>query len=136
MITLFYKLRTFETLLEDKLDKKSKFEIYLNGTSLGLVNSPTYDGARLLLKLGFDPDTLMTTQAQDSAHPSWKPQPLHKWAKLTTEEQDDRAVRVKSFREWERGGVLEGVKPNQVPTYQNSTNTALRCTRPHCEAVA
>lgn len=121
MITLFYKLRTFETLPEDRLDKKSKFAIYLNDNFIGLVNSPSHDGARLLLKLGFDPDTLMTTQAQDSQHPSWKPQTLHKWAKLTTEEQDDRAVRVKSFREWERGGVLEGVKPNQVPTYLNHT---------------
>lgn len=121
---------------EDELDKKSKFAIYLNDKFIGLVNSPSYDGARLLLKMGFDHDTPMTTQAQDSAHPSWRPQPLWKWAKWTTEEQYDRAVRVKSFWEWERVGVLEGVKPNQVPTYQNSTNTVPRYTRPDCEAVA
>lgn len=120
-LTLVYVLETYETLPSDKLDKKSKFRIYLNDNLIGTVASPSYDGARLLLKLGFDPDTLMTTQAQDSAHPSWKPQPLYKWAKLTTEEQDHRAVRVKSFREWERGNVLEGVSPFQVPTYLNHT---------------
>lgn len=134
MITLIYELRTFNT--DYGSDKKSKFEIYLNGTSLGLVNSPTYDGARLLLKLGYNPEELLTTRQADSKHNSWNPQALWKWAKWTTEEQYDRAVRVKSFREWERVGVLEGVKPSQVPTYHNSTNTVPRYTRPHCEAVA
>lgn len=118
MITLIYVLRTFNT--EHGRDKKSKFEIYLNGTSLGQVNSPIYDGARLLLKMGYNPEELLTTRQADSLHNSWKPQPLWKWAKWTTEEADNRSVRAKSFRDWERVGVLEGVKPNHVPTYLNS----------------
>lgn len=119
MITLIYELRTFNT--DYGSDKKSKFEIYLDGTSLGLVNSPTYDGARLLLKMGYNPEELLTTRQADSKHNSWNPQALWKWAKWTTQELDHRQVRVKSFREWERGGVLEGVSTNQVPTYLNHT---------------
>ena len=121
MITLFYKLRTFETLPEDRLDKKSKFAIYLNDNFIGLVNSPSHDGARLLLKLGFDPETLMTTQAQDSQHPSWKPQKLRQWAKWTTQELDHRQVRVRTYTECPRVGVLEGVSPLCDTTYLNHT---------------
>lgn len=120
MITLIYELRTFNT--EHGRDKKSKFEIYLNGTSLGQVNSPTYDGARLLLKMGYDPEELLTTRQADSLHSSWKPQPLWRWAKWTTEEADDRSVRAKSFRDWERVGVLPGVSPLCDPTYQKHAN--------------
>lgn len=134
MITLIYELRTFNT--DNGSDKKSKFEIYLDDTSLGLVNSPTYDGARLLLKLGYNPEELLTTRQADSKYNSWNPQALWKWAKWTTEEADGRSVRAKSFREWERVGVLTRVSPFEDPTYQNSTNTDLCCTRPHCEAVA
>lgn len=123
MITIFYKLRTYETLPEDRLDRKSKFALYLGETLIGLVASPIHDGARLLLKMGYDPETLMTTQAKDSQCSSWKPQPLWKWAKWTTEEADDRSVRAKPFREWERVGVLEGLSHFYDPTYQNETKS-------------
>ena len=120
-LTLVYVLETYETLPSDKLDKKSKCRIYLNDNLIGTVASPSYDGARLLLKLGFDPDTLMTTQAQDSAHPSWKPQPLYKWAKLSTQELDHRQVRVRTYTECPRVGVSEGVSPLCDTTYLNHT---------------
>lgn len=118
MITLIYELRTFNT--DYGSDKKSKFEIYLNGTSLGLVNSPTYDGARLLLKLGYDPEELLTTRQADSKHNSWVPKPLSHWAKLSTQELDHRQVRVRTYTECPREGVLEGVSTFCDPTYLNS----------------
>lgn len=121
MITLFYKLRTFETLPEDRLDKKSKFAIYLNDNFIGLVNSPSHDGARLLLKLGFDPETLMTTQAQDSQHPSWKPQKLRQWAKLTVKERDSTGLALEPFSQFPGVGVLPGVSPLCDTTYLNRT---------------
>lgn len=118
-LTLVYVLETYETLPSDKHDKKSKFRIYLHDNLIGTVSSPIHDGARLLIKMGYPPHTLLTTRSQDSVHASWVPQPLHKWAKWTTEEQDDRAVRLKSFREWERVSIPEASSPFQVSPYLN-----------------
>lgn len=53
-IVLEYKLKTYETLPSDRQDRKSKYAISVDGELIGLVNSPAYDGARLLVKLGYD----------------------------------------------------------------------------------
>lgn len=121
---LEYQLKTYDTLPSDKTDKKSKFALYLKGEFIGLVASPVYDGARLLLSLGYSPDTLMTTKAKDSQNVSWKPQALTKWAKLTTEEQANREVRSRSFREWGRVGIPVGSSSFPIPSYQNNTKGA------------
>ena len=118
VVTITYKLRTYESFPTEtskayssvKLcltsDRKSKFEIYLNGKSLGFVASPIYDGARILLKMGFDPDTLLTTQSQYSNFPSWKPQPIWKWAKLTVKERDATGLATETFTQFPGRGVL------------------------------
>ena len=118
-LTLVYVLETYETLPSDKHDKKSKFRIYLHDNLIGTVSSPIHDGARLLIKMGYSPHTLLTTRSQDSQHDSWVPKPLSHWAKWTTEEQDDRAVRLKSFREWERVGMKPASKGFYGSTYLN-----------------
>lgn len=105
LIVVEYKLRTFETLPSDRKDRKSKYAIFVDGRLIGLVNSPAYDGARLLLKMGYDPDRLMTTRSMDSQHFSWTPQPIHKFAKLRSVETDSREVCSKSFRAWTRVGI-------------------------------
>ena len=102
LIIIEYKIKTYKTLPSDKRDKKSKFTVFVDGELIGLVNSPAYDGARLLVKMGYDPDRLMTTRSMDSQHNSWKPQPIHKFAKLRSIETDNRSVCSKSFREWTR----------------------------------
>ena len=96
-IIIEYKIKTYQTLPSDKRDKKSKFNIFVNGELIGLVNSPAYDGARLLLKLGYDPERLMTTKSVTSQHNSWKPQPIHKFAKLTVKERDKSGMAVEGF---------------------------------------
>ena len=101
-IVIEYNLKTFNTLPSDRNDRKSKFTIFVVDEQVGQVNSPAYDGARLLLKLGYDPDRLMTTKSVSSQHYSWNPQPIHKFAKLRSVETDNRSVCSKSFREWTR----------------------------------
>ena len=102
IIVIEYKIKTYQTLPSDKRDKKSKFTIFVDGEVIGLVNSPAYDGARLLVKMGYDPQRLMTTRSMDSQHNSWTPQPIHKFAKLRSVETDNRSVCSKTFREWTR----------------------------------
>ena len=100
LIVIEYNLKTYNTLPSNKNDKKSKFTIFVGGELIGLVNSPAYDGARLLLKLGYDPDRLMTTKSVKSDCLSWKPQPIHKFAKLTVKERDKSGMAVEGFREF------------------------------------
>ena len=97
LIVLTYNLKTYNTLPSDKRDKKSKFTIFVDGELIGLVNSPAYDGARLLVKMGYDPQRLMTTRSMDSQHNSWTPQPIHKFAKLTVKERDKSGMAVEGF---------------------------------------
>lgn len=135
-IILEYQLKTFDAHPSDKTDKKSKFNVYLGGELIGVVASPAYDGARLLLKLGYSPDALMTTKAKDSQHASWKPQTLAKWAKLTIQELDHRQVRSKTFTECPRVGVLEGPSSFPNPTYQKNLKGAEIPSYGHCEVTA
>lgn len=100
LIIIEYKIKTYNTLPSDKHDKKSKFTIFVNGEVIGLVNSPAYDGARLLVKMGYDPERLMTTKSVTSQHNSWKPQPIHKFAKLTVKERDKSGMAAEGFREF------------------------------------
>ena len=97
IIVIEYNLKTCRTLPSDKNDKKSKFTIFVDGELIGLVNSPAYDGARLLVKMGYDPDRLMTTKSVKSDCLSWTPQPIHKFAKLTVKERDKSGMAVEGF---------------------------------------
>lgn len=132
LIIIEYKLRTCETLPSDKRDKKSKFAILVvdqrswsdgklrfpNGELIGLVNSPAYDGARLLVKLGYDPDKLMTTRAMDSQHYFWTPQPIHKFAKLTVKERDKSGLAVEPFIQFPGVGRRSPLGGQGISTYQ------------------
>lgn len=133
LIVVHYKLRTYETLPSDRKDRKSKFATFVDGELIGLVNSPAYDGARLLLKMGYDPQRLMTTRSMDSQHNSWTPQPIHKFAKLRSVETDSREVCSKSFRAWTRVGIEMPSKGFYVSAHQNDmkgekTTTRVRAT--------
>lgn len=132
-IVLEYKLKTYETLPSDRQDRKSKYAISVDGELIGLVNSPAYDGARLLVKLGYDLNRLMTTKSVDSQHYSWTPQPIRKFAKLRSIETDTRSVCSKSFRDWTRAGIEMPSKGFYVSAHQNDmkgekTTTRVRAT--------
>lgn len=119
LIVVEYNLSTYETLPSHRKDRKSKYAIFVDGELIGLVNSPAYDGARLLVKMGYDPQRLMTSKSVQSDCLSWEPQPLWKWAKLRSVETDTRSVRSRSFREWARGGIKMPSNGFYVSTYQN-----------------
>lgn len=118
LIVVQYKLRTSETLPSDRQDRKSKYAIFVDGELIGLVNSPAYDGARLLVKMGHDPDKLMTTKSVQSDCLSWTPQPLWKWAKLTVKERDKSGLAVEGFREFPGVGMKSPSKGYYGSTYQ------------------
>ena len=96
-IIIEYKIKTYQTLPSDKRDKKSKFTVFVDGELIGLVNSPAYDGARLLLKLGYDPDRLMTTQSLYSKYHSWEPKPIREWANITVTESKNGDIRTRPY---------------------------------------
>lgn len=119
LIVVEYKLRTYETLPSDKQDRKSKYAIFVDGRLIGLVNSPAYDGARLLVKMGYDPDRLMTTKSVQSDCLSWTPQPLWKWAKLTVKERDKSGLAVEAFSQFPGVGVKMASNGFYGSTYLN-----------------
>lgn len=72
-------------------------KIYLDGEVIGYGNSALFDGARMLLSLGYDPETLMTTKSTASQYNSWTPKPISEWAKLTVKERKSGALSVETF---------------------------------------
>lgn len=129
LIIVEYELKTYETLPSNRKDRKSKFAIFVDGELVGLVNSPAYDGARLLVKLGYDPDRLMTTKSVESDCLSWTPQPIRKFAKLTVKERDKSGLAVEGFSQFPGVGMKSAFKGFYEPTYLNSTEREKTATR-------
>ena len=75
-----------------------KLDAYLDGQYIVTSREPLLDGARELLRRGYNPSTLMTTRRDGSAFDSFEPLPLGKLAGLTIGESDKRALRL---RKWE-----------------------------------
>lgn len=92
-IVLDYKLRTY-----DDSDRASKCEIYLDGELIGVEPSAATHGARLLLKLGYSPNTLMTTKSLFSEYPSWVPRRIGDWAETSCTEARDGRITIRPHR--------------------------------------
>ncbi len=75
-----------------------KFDAYVDGHYIVTSREPLLDGARELLRRGYDPDTLVTTRHDGKAFYSFEPAPLGRLAGLTMEESDARGLRL---RKWE-----------------------------------
>ena len=65
-----------------------KFDAYPDGHYIVTSREPLFDGARELLRRGYDPDTLMTTRHDGKAFDNFKPAPLGKLAGLSS--RDDK----------------------------------------------
>lgn len=63
-------------------------EIVLHGT-----RQPLVDGARALVKLGYDANELLTIRPEGAAYNSFLPQPIREWAQLTYKESERRPLR-------------------------------------------
>ena len=66
-----------------------KFDAYVDGHYIVTSREPLLDGARELLRRGYDPDTLVTTRHDGKAFYSFEPAPLGRLAGLTIEESEE-----------------------------------------------
>jgi hypothetical protein len=84
---------TMERLILIPIDRKpGRFSAYLQRTGAPVVTGskqPLVDGARELLARGFDPGMLLTMRHEGSAHDSFQPLPIGRWAAWTYEERDN-----------------------------------------------
>jgi hypothetical protein len=77
--------------------KPGRFSGRLESTGEVIVASskqPLVDGARELLARGFDPGTPLTMRHQGSAHDSFQPLPIGRWAGWTYEEGERSTLRA------------------------------------------
>ncbi len=74
-----------------------KLDAYLDGHYIVTSREPLLDGARELLRRGYDPDTLLTTRHDGKAFDNFKPLPLGKVAELTTRE-DKNGPRIVKWK--------------------------------------
>jgi hypothetical protein len=61
-------------------------------------HQPMVDGARVLLKHGFDPETLATCRHEGKAFDSFVPRRLGDWAQDSYSEGDKRGLRLEKWR--------------------------------------
>lgn len=67
---------------------KGRFAAYLDGALICTSKQPLLDGARELLRRGYDPATLLTSRHEGKAYDSFVPAPIGDLAKLTV--RDDK----------------------------------------------
>ncbi len=71
-----------------------KFIALLNGKIvLRGTRQPLVDGARALVKLGYDADELLTMRTEGAAYDSFVPQPIRDWAQWTYKEGEEMPLR-------------------------------------------
>ena len=75
-------------------------------------HAPLADGARELLKRGFDPLALITMRAEGNAYDSFVPHPIGEWAKWTYSESDRKGLRMERWRPRPEGAFpVRGTTP-------------------------
>ena len=104
------------TLWLTPASKPGNFIARLGGDIICQSDQPLLDGARELLKRGYDPERLLTCQHEGSAHASFVPQPIREWAQWTFSETDRDGLRKQRWRPRPEGSFLPTGKPeNGVP---------------------
>jgi hypothetical protein len=64
------------------------YRVFLGQTLLCTTRQPLYDGARELLRRGYEADTVLNMRHEGSAHPSFVPTTVGHAAKLTVVENE------------------------------------------------
>lgn len=77
--------------------QRYQYDAYLGEDLLCTSRIPFFDGARVLLRLGYDPDLPLTMRHVGSAYPSFVPVPIGQAAKLTVRENDEDGLRVRLY---------------------------------------
>ena len=75
-----------------------RFTAVLDGEVIVTSRQPLLEGARVLLRRGYDPDTRLTIRHAGSDHDSFVPAPIGELAKSTIEETDKRGLRRRPWR--------------------------------------
>ena len=75
-------------------------------------DKPLADGARELIKRGFDPLSLITMRPEGNAHDSFVPHPIGEWAKWTYSESSHKGLRRERYRPRPEGSFpMRGTPP-------------------------
>jgi hypothetical protein len=83
-------------IVKDIPSKPGRFCVHLESTGAPVVTGSkqsVVDGARELLARGFDPGILLTMRHEGSAHDSFQPLPIGRWAGWTYEEGERTTLR-------------------------------------------
>lgn len=78
--------------------RTATYVAHLDDTLVVESHQPIYDGARRLLKLGYDPDTLMSARHETSKFDSIDPTPIRLLAKWTVVERDKGCLHLTPWR--------------------------------------
>ncbi len=74
-----------------------------DGTSVCVSHQPLVDGARVLLKQGFEPQILLTLRHEGQAYDSFVPRSIEAWAQDSYSESDRGGLRREKWRPYLRG---------------------------------
>jgi len=106
--------------------KPNVYEAYLGDTLLCTSRLPFFDGARVMLKLGYLSETMVNMCHKGKAYPSFVSISLAKAAKLTVRENDEDGLRVRLYepfplreRNQEVNALRCGSKPAGSVTHGN-----------------
>jgi hypothetical protein len=126
-------LLTPDRLPTDVSNRTASFIARLESTGDFVVNShrPLVDGARVLLARGFDPATPLTMRHEGSAHDSFQPLPIGKWAGWTFSEGERRTLGAIPWKPFPAAACGRKVssEPPVVPEGQETENRFLAATR-------
>jgi hypothetical protein len=75
-----------------------QFEAYLDGAPICTSHQPLLDGARELLRRGFDPATLLTMRHAGKTYDSFIPKPIAELAKWTAVERGSGGPRLERYQ--------------------------------------
>ena len=92
-------------------DHSGKFDAYLGDDSICRSREPLFDGARVLLARGYNPDTLLTTRHEGKQFDNFKPATIGELAALATSEDQNGPRIVK----WEPMSDAEKARAHRPP---------------------
>ena len=97
------------------------YAAFLDDELIVQSRQPIFDGARALLKLGFDPESLMTARHETSNADSFDPKPIRDFAKWSVTERDKGGIQRRLWRPNPMGGSN---KPSRLTSSVSATTRA------------
>ena len=76
----------------------ARYDISMDGKPLGRVRVPRLDGARLLLRMGWPPETLLTTRWRGNDFDNWQPATVGHLAGMSVTETESQGIKRIRFQ--------------------------------------